>query len=384
MPITPVPDTPHGSGTGFDGPRSAIDLWSPEALTDPFPHYAALRELGPAVWLDRYEVVVLPRFAEVRAALADWKRFSSAAGVGLDPKTNAEIPPGVLGIDPPEHTAARHGLTRELSPGRVAAEQERLGRIAADVVAPLLAGEKLDVVTDIAAPYVSAVIGELAGLPAEVTDGLAPLAARAFNLFGPAGEVQRDGLIAFEQLVGQAIASAAGPEEIERTATYMFPGVDTTVAAVATTLYLFARHPEQWTLLRNDPSLIPAAGAEALRLHSPVRHFTRLTTEPVVVGDSFLPVGTRVLILYGSANRDERRFPDPARFDITRLAHQHLAYGHGVHRCVGANLAQREIDTLLEVLVPRVRAIQLHNEPAWSSNLTIHGLSSLTVSAARA
>jgi cytochrome P450 len=377
------------STTTFNGPRSSIDLWSDEELADPFASYAELRDLGPAVWLDRYDTVALPRFAEVRGALANWRMFSSASGVGVDAATNTSLSgSGTLGSDPPEHTAARRGLARELASRRVDAEAGRFRRIATTIVEPLLRRQRVDAIGELARPYVATVIGELVGLPDDIVVDLPGLAARAFDMFGPTGGRQREGLRAFDEIMGRAIDIATGGDptvpvtelsshDLERIGTYMFPGVDTTVQAVAVTLYLFARHPDQWTALRADPSLIPAAIGEALRLHSPVRHFTRLTTGATDVGTTTLAPDTRALIMYGSANRDERRFPEPDRFDITRLTQQHMAFGHGVHHCVGANLARRELTTLLEVLIPRVRRLELQGTPAWGTNLAIHGLERL-------
>lgn len=372
---------------GFDGPRSMIDPWSADVLRDPSESYAELRRLGPAVWLDRYDMVALPRFAEAKAALADWQTFSSASGVGVDEETNAATPPGALESDPPQHTEARRRSSAGLTPGRVDAETGRIRDIAESVVKPLVGRSDVEVIGELAGPYIAAVIGGLLGLSHDATADLPAMAARAFNMFGPAGEIQRDGFQAFESIVAHAIeqASAASGEEpafeqIEQLGTFMFPGVDTTVQAIGTTLYLLARHPDQWTLLREDPSRVTAAVAEALRLHSPVRHFTRSTTRAVDIGGTAVPAATRVLIMYGSANRDERRFPDPDRYDMTRTVHSHVAFGHGIHRCPGAGLATREITTLLEAILARVDHLELQGPPTWGSNLTIHGLQSAHIS----
>jgi cytochrome P450 len=362
-------------------PASDVDLWDPEILADPFPTYARLRELGPVVRLDRHELVAVTRFAEAREALASWQAFSSAAGVAVDPATNGMLAGGgTLNNDPPAHTAARHALAPELSARRTAALAGDLRDIAEAVVEPLLSGTEVDGVGGIAQPYVAAVIGRLTGLPAEALTDLPELAARAFDLFGPAGERHAEGLRALETISGRAVRHLGGtgdPAAMEQLATYMFPGVDTTVQAVGATLCLFAQHPAQWDLLRARPELVENAIAEVLRLHSPVRQFTRLVTERTELGPTTLEAGTRVAILFGCANRDERRFPAPDDFDITRTANQHLAFGHGVHHCVGANLARRELVALLEVLLPRVRRLELRGAPAWSSSTTIHGLSRL-------
>ena len=144
-------------------------------------------------------------------------------------------------------------------------------------------------------------------------------------------------------------------------------------------MLLFARHPDQWDELRADRSLIPSAFNEVLRLHAPVHHFIRHTTADVDVAGVALAAGTRVLVMYGSANRDERRFPDPDRFDIHRRANGHLAFGRGVHLCAGMHLARLEGHALLDALADRVARFELASEPRWTPNNTLHGLGMLTV-----
>jgi cytochrome P450 len=162
---------------------------------------------------------------------------------------------------------------------------------------------------------------------------------------------------------------------------YTWPGVDTTVNAVASAVYLFAEHPDQWDLLRLDRTLIPSAFNEVLRLHPPVHHFTRVATSDQDIGGVALPAATRVLVMYGSANRDERHYPDPDRFDITRNPIDQLAFGRGIHLCVGHNLAKMEGHAIFAELAERVERFELTAEPEWMLNNTLHGLARLPVRA---
>jgi cytochrome P450 len=130
--------------------------------------------------------------------------------------------------------------------------------------------------------------------------------------------------------------------------------------------------------VRENPALVPAAVNEALRLGSPVRGFSRLAVAPYEEGDVAIPEGDRVLILYGAANRDERRFDDPDRFDVTRDARDHLAFGTGVHRCAGGHLAQLELESLLRAVVARVRSIEVGEPRMLMSNL-LHGHEAFSV-----
>jgi cytochrome P450 len=159
----------------------------------------------------------------------------------------------------------------------------------------------------------------------------------------------------------------------------VWAGMDTTVNSISSSLYLFGQHPDQWQRLRADRSLLQSAIAEILRIEPPVQRFTRVTTSEVDVSGSTIPVGARVVLLFGSANRDEQRFDQPDVFDITRNPVDHLAFGRGVHRCVGASLAQQEVKAVLDQFLDRVETIEVR-EAEWRRNNSLHGLERLVVS----
>lgn len=140
---------------------------------------------------------------------------------------------------------------------------------------------------------------------------------------------------------------------------YLGPSLDTTITATGNAVKFFADHPDQWQALRERPSAIPDAINEVLRLESPVQAFARLVTEDIAWGEQSLPKGARLLLLYGSANRDERRWDDPERFDIARDARDQPGFGHGPHQCAGANLARLEMTALLSAMIDRVERIEL-------------------------
>src|SRR5258707_1232299 len=140
---------------------------------------------------------------------------------------------------------------------------------------------------------------------------------------------------------------------------YVTPSLDTTILGITATIALFAAHPDQWDLLRADRSLIPHAINESLRMETSVPQFTRVLTEDHEIDGVALAAGSRVALLYGSANRDGRKYPDPDRFDITRRPSDHLAFGRGEHVCVGMHLARLEMSTLLERLADRVTRFEI-------------------------
>jgi cytochrome P450 len=149
---------------------------------------------------------------------------------------------------------------------------------------------------------------------------------------------------------------------------YLAPSLDTTISGIASALALFALHPDQWDTLRAEPSLLPNAINEVLRHESPLRAFSRKLLQPTKIADIRIPAGSRVLVLYASANRDEQEWIDPDVFDIRRNATRHLGFGHGTHACAGQGLARLEMQAMLTALMQQVSRIELAGEPTWALN----------------
>jgi cytochrome P450 len=149
---------------------------------------------------------------------------------------------------------------------------------------------------------------------------------------------------------------------------YMAPSLDTTISSISSALYLFATHPEQWQILKDDPSLIPNAVNEVIRFESPLRAFARHARCDTEVSGVQIPRGARLLVIYASANRDEREWDDPETFDIRRDANRQLGFGQGAHACAGQSLARLETSAVLQALLDRVDRIELTAEPTWALN----------------
>lgn len=376
-------------------PSTAVDLWADDVLLDPYPVFAELRDLGPVVWLERHGVVALPRFEQVYAALADWRRFSSARGVGMDDQLNSFMGENVIASDPPAHDQYRKPLVDQLWPEGLAPFVPTVQATATRFADQAVRAGGFDAVADLCRPYSLTVVADLLGLPEDERRDYPGLAERAFNMFGPASERATDGFQAAAEIISRAMSSSEPGALIPGRrgeqlwdigmpgliVSYTWPGIDTTVNGLASAVLLFAQHPESWTHLRSDRSLIPSAFNEVLRLHSPVHFFTRSVNEDVTVAGVPLPVGTKVLVMYGSANRDERRFDDPDGFDIRRAGRSHVAFGRGVHLCAGMHLARIEAHSLLDALADRVNRFELAGEPRWTVNYTLHGLEALPVRA---
>ena len=160
---------------------------------------------------------------------------------------------------------------------------------------------------------------------------------------------------------------------------YIAPSLDTTISAIGYAVLLFARNPEQWVRLRAEPELLGNAIEEIVRLNSPIRAFSRYVAEDTEVAGVSLRHGARVLMVYGAANRDPRRFEDPDRFDIGRNVRGHVGFGHGVHTCMGMHLARLEMRCLFSALITRVERFELTGPPRTVLNSTIHAYASVPV-----
>ncbi|MGA1052129.1 MAG: cytochrome P450 [Ilumatobacteraceae bacterium] len=385
-------------------PEIEVDLWSEAVLRDPYPTYARLRALGRVLFDSERNAYVLAGYDEVRLALQDWETFSSADGVAVNDRANKMGGRGILTADPPVHDARRAVLGAPLVSGEIAHHREFLVERANALVDDLVGRGSFDVVTELAQRYSVGVVGDLIGLPEAGREHLIDWATAAFDTLGPDNPRTDAAWPGLAALFGYA-ASVSDPDRLppgswgariheagergvvdreDRPGLMMallWAGMDTTANSIGSAVSLFADHPDQWDLLRSDRSLLASATNEILRIEPPVQRFSRATTREVEIGGHTLPSGARVVLLFGSANRDERRFPEPERFDVTRNPTDHLAFGRGIHRCVGAGLAQEEIRAVLDRLADRVTRFEIVDR-AWRCNNSLHGLERLVVSVA--
>lgn len=387
-----------------DVPRLDLDLWSDEVLHDPWPYYRALRDAGPAVHLEHelYDVYAVGRYEDGREALRHWELFSSAQGVGFNDLMNEAMQGTIVGADPPEHDRLRGVMLDRLKLSEVRELTAMVQRKADALVAELLERGQFDAVTDLAERLVPAVVGELVGISGEVLDKFAHGGDKFFTVAGPPNERMDDGfpvVLELLQLIGSLTkddmapgsmgwdlydAADRGeiPEEMCTTLiwNYVGPGFDTTINALGSTIWMLARDPEQWKALKAEPSLVPGVVNEGLRMESPIQIWSRWTTGDADVDGVTIPEGSRVAILLGSANRDERHYADPDHFDVRRNPADHVAFGQGIHLCVGAPLARAEIAATLNALVQQASTLEC-GEPLRRVNNTTRGLERLPVSA---
>ncbi|MEV7010042.1 cytochrome P450 [Streptosporangium sp. NPDC051022] len=381
-----------------EGPSLDLDLFDDAALTDPFPNYQIIRDTAPAVYLPHYGSWAMGRYADVRGALSDWESFSSAQGIGLNDMANAATQGMIIATDPPEHDKLRNVLASRLSPKAIRNLKADIERRADELVEPLVAAGSFDAVNDLARAFPISVVLDLVGMPQDGRDKVLGWADAAFSASGPPGPrtdaafpLLQDQLaylssIQPDQLtpgsMGRAIYDAAEAGEIRQEScvplmsAYVTAGLDTTINAISNAVWYFAQYPEQWDLVRRDPSLIPSALNEVLRIEAPVQFFCRVATRDVEVDGQKLAAGSRVMMLYASANRDERKWEDPTRFDVTRNPVDHLAFGYGMHGCAGQGLARLEGHSILGALARRVERFEV-GTPVRRLNQLIRGLDAL-------
>ncbi|WP_433799794.1 cytochrome P450 [Actinomycetospora sp. CA-084318] len=384
-----------------DIPVSDVDLFADDARVDPYPIYRELRDAGPVVEMARHGHYALPRYADVRAALMDWRTFSSAKSVFVDEETNRNLEGITLCSDPPDHTMMRSVLGRPLRPDRMREITPTINEEADRVVDRVVSAGRFDAVTDLAEHLPMAVVSTLVGLGEEYRVKMLEWAAAIWDVQGPRNQRFLDAgpkvgefldFAANDAVPGRIdpngwaahLYEAADRGEMPREKCpvmmldYVTPSLDTTILGIASMIALFADHPDQWDLVRADRSLIPHAINEALRIETPVPQFTRVLTDDHEIDGVALPAGSRVALLYGSANRDERKYPDPDRFDVTRKPSDHLAFGRGEHVCVGMHLARLEMSTLLERLADRVSRFEVVDRTPMINN-GLRGYEHLTV-----
>ena len=366
------------------------DVYSTEAILDPYPHYRRLRDLGPVVWLPRQKVYALPRYAESKAALLDDTRFVSTNGVALNPLSNRASRGTTLASDGDEHNARRKLLAHRMLPRALSSISDNVDRMAAELVDDAVRRGDIDGV-DLATSLPFSVVPDLVGWPVDQRSHLIEWAGATFDVLGPPNQRMIRGLPRSLQMLWfahrvvdkrGALAGSMADElltAVDRGVVsrrecaalmvdYLGPALDTTISAMSTALVMFAAHPEQWQLLRREPERIPNAINEIVRYESAVRAFGRRLASDTEIGGTELSAGSQVLVMYASANRDEREWDDPDTFDITRDAGRHLGFGKGAHACAGQALARLETTAFLTALISRVERLQLTGTPQWVHN----------------
>ncbi len=381
---------------------SECDPYSDEALVSPWNMYKELRALGSAVWLTKYEMFALTRYSSVERALKDPVTFSSASGVMMNDEMNLVLRGNTLCTDGDAHLRLRRIVVKPLTATSLKSLREEVTQKAEQLVDRLVARRTFCAINDLAVTLPVEIVASAVGLPKEGRERMLVWAEQMFNCFGPMNERTRAAFPVLNEMMeyattqavrgklkpgswAEGILDAADRGEIEKAACpammidYMGPSLDTTISAIGSGVWLFAKHPAQWQKVRESSSNISGAVDEVLRMEAPLQGFSRLVTADYQMNEVTLPTGSRVIAFYGAANRDERKFPDPDRFDVTRQAQDQLAFGAGPHSCVGIHLAKLEMVALFRALAARVKRFHIEEELRNVHNV-LRGFSKLIVS----
>lgn len=382
----------------LDIPVLDDDPFDPALLVDPYGFYERVRDAGPVVFLERYGVWAMGRHTEVAHVLGDWETFSSAAGVGLADfrKETPWRPPSLLlEADPPAHTGVRKPMLHLMTPKTAQALRPAFEAAAEELVDELVQRKSFDGVTDLAEVYPVHVFADAVGLPEEGRHHLLRYAAMVFNAFGPRNDLVEEAFVnaapVIEWITAACQRDALAPggfgaqiwaavDEGDITAdqapvlvrSLLGAGLDTTIAGLGNALHCLAANPEQYEILHADPGLAKAAFEESLRLDPPIQLFFRTTTRPVEVEGAVIPADAKVLLFFGAANCDPRRWGDDAdRYDIHRRTAGHLAFGAGIHVCIGQFISRLEGELVLGALARRAERLALDGEPVPKPNNTL-------------
>jgi len=348
---------------------------------DPYPTFRTLRDDAPLYRNDERSIWVLSRFDDVQAAGRDWRTFSSAEGVDID---DSHLGPGsFLDADPPRHDELRRVLHADFTPARMRLLEERIAARVDELLEPLIAAGGGDFAAEFALRLPVSVVAHLLGAPAsdhadlerwyfgmlerepgrtEVTEGAVRAAAEMRGYIMAAvderlREPRADIFTTIATAYGEGRLSADEVDGMCRL--LLLAGIHTTASLIANTLIVLEERADDRADLARDPRSIPRAVEELLRFLSPVQAGARVTTGEVELHGSAVPPGDKVLLLWASANRDERRFADPDTLDLRRPPARHLGFGEGIHFCLGAPLARLEARIAFERLFARMGAYRV-------------------------
>lgn len=391
-----------------EGAAASIDRYAPFSgalLGDPYPAYAHLREDAPVWFSERDGFWALSRYEDVHAALRDWKTFSTAGGVDID-GTGAQYGTGdFLEEDPPLHDVLRNVVRRFFVPKRIRADFEAPVRAEIRSLLERMTGsQRVDFAGGLAWPLPVIVGTTLLGIPAADRDRLLHLQLRFGRRTAGTREVPAEALAAaaalrayFTDLIEQrkarpqedvvtAIATAdldgrpLGDDAVGMLFLLFVASMETTASAIGNGLALLAQHPDQRAWLAKNLDAVEDAVEEILRFEAPVQVTKRVTTRDVGLRAAEIPAGAEVFLVLASANRDPRRWERPEDFDVRREHRRQVAFGDGIHHCLGAPLARMEMRIAFPALLQRFPDLRVTaEEPEFRSFNVIYGLTKLEV-----
>lgn len=384
------------------GDAGLPDLTSPEVRNDPYPAYARFRTMDPVHWSDRHRSWFLLRYRDCEtffrdpAFSADRSRATKGDG--------RRGPVRTIGSDPPEHTAVRSVATRGFTAREVDVLRPRIARMVDELLDRIeAAGPTFDLIADFAYPLPITVIAELFGVPEadrpqfsawsrSMAEGMdhfyskqrgfsgADMARYLTDLVDERRREPRDDDLISRMLESDGDDKLSFEEVVALCTVLVFAGHETTTNLIGNGMLALLRTPDQFETLRGaDDAGVRAAIEELLRYDSPAQMISRALADDIEVSGTKLSSGDTVVAVLGAANRDEAAFADPDRLDLMRHPNPHLAFGLGIHFCLGAALSRREAVVALPALVERFPSLSLADDPVWRPTAVLRGLESLPV-----
>jgi cytochrome P450 len=362
----------------------------PEVQQDPYPYYAYLRQHAPVYQVPGLGFWAVSRYDDVFALLRNPQAFSSsgfASALAGDLNPFPPEAPAIIENNPPDHTRLRKLANRGFTPRRVASLEVHIREVTHRLIEQLPTQGTFDLVREFSIPLPVIVIAELLGVPTERyrdfkrwSDDL--VSATKTVMLTPEERERirqstadlyaylRDAIAAYRKQPGDNLLSdlvraeeenqILTAEEVQSLAVFLlFAGNETTTNLIGNAMLALLGHPEELRKVQENPTLIPNLVEEVLRYDGPIQLLPRQTTQEVEIAGTTIPAGAVVMPLLGSANRDERKFPTPDRFDVTRNADGQVGFGFGIHFCLGAELARLEGRVALEALLGRFPALAL-------------------------
>ena len=384
--------------------------FAPAVQQNPYPYFAHLRKHSPVYWVEPLQSWAVSRYEDVAYVAKNTQIFSSAPIIPAILGDQNPVPEvsWLISADPPEHTHLRKLVSKAFTPRMVGALEPRIKEIVAQLLDRIeeQAGE-FDLVQDFSTPVPLMVIAEMLGVEPDryrefkqwsddmirATGGAEVSPAERERLRGSMDDLRRY----FEQTIeerrrssgGEDLISALVRAEEEREALtarevlamcllLLLGGNETTTNLIGNTVMTLLSHPDELAKVRGDLAIVPQMIEEMLRYEAPAQALLRVATTDTEIAGKAIRAGSGIMILYGSANRDERRFPNPDTFDVMRNPRDHLAFGFGIHHCIGAPLARLEARIAMDGFLRRFPRIQLSNQPReWIDSFVMRGPKSL-------
>ena len=396
-------------------------LQSDAFFQNPYPVYQQLREESPVYWSEAWGAWVITRYDDVMEVLRDNERFSSAGRVSyllrqLPDEALKQVAAlerhydiGLAHSDPPDHTRLRALLNRVFTPRMVEARRSRVADVANALIDKVMANGQMDIINDLAYPLPATIIAEMIGAPKEDIALFRDWAVAINRLFEKGGRISETSATAAQDSLhimkdyitrlveirrndpqDDIISRLATAEheadkltiaELVSTAvTFFVAGHETTTNLIGNGMLALLQHPEEMRLLRENPALINGAVEEMLRYEPSVPRGWRIVKQNVTLRGQHIPQGALIFPILAAANRDPAQFPDPDRFDIQREGNKHIAFGYGIHFCLGAPLARLEGAVVINTILQRLPEITLVTDTLnWRHDIAIRSLDALPV-----